>query len=470
MRIINKREVPVQVFNWEKFGNGIHSGAVALHELIQNGYAAGLEAGRTRVDVDIEEENGVKYLVVKNWGKPAVIERVLDYGNSSHDTAMNQHGTGFKTAMSFFNPGNDDWEFMTHDGDFVQRAHAPYSDRMAIDILEAWPFEGKDSNFASRSRVRIDSDALISDITASELGFRYALAIRDGLELNFNGKPVDPVFPCGMVMNAEPQVVTICGNQARITHTIYKLGDGNVNDPHFDMSQDTQGVYLYVNNCFAKYCGVEIFKKKADGTGTATLKKHNSMNGLIAIVNIDTPANHEADIPFDNSKSEITWDKTKAGVEYLAAINKHVGTPFRVAKANAEELGKRARFRNFIKKFLPKRGFYKEEVMLGSELRADAIIFADGSGNGTTADMQFCDKIVEFKATAIKSPHVGQAVNYWVYMNRTYTDVNGNPVNPRILLVGSGITDEAKAQAAHYEKLLKVEIEFEDWSNFRFDK
>ena len=117
-QVISKKNIKVKTYNWVTFGNNVSESIIALCELVHNGYAAGFGTTNMRVDVSIVEEFGEKYLYVKNWGKPANIERVLDYGASSHATALNQFGTGFKTAMSYFNPANDGWEFYTHDGDF----------------------------------------------------------------------------------------------------------------------------------------------------------------------------------------------------------------------------------------------------------------------------------------------------------------------------------------------------------------
>ena len=458
MKVMDKRNLEVVTHSWPAFGSSIPNAGTAAHEPIQNGYAAGLRTGNTYVDVRIAKEDNKTYLYIKNAGDPADMQKVLNYGHSTQETAMNQYGTGFKTAMSYFNPSNDGWEFWTREGKNSLRAKAPYSENMQIDVIKGWPFE---KEFVSCIKVRVENEECLEDFDMGELGFRYAFAIEKGFKLFFNGERVHPVKACGRA-TSNSKVITVCGNEAKISWTTYELGEDSIGDRFYAMGLNTQGVYLFANNCFSKYLGLNEVIKTSDKTegkrGRPTmLQKHPSMNGCIAVVNIETPVNHSADIPFDITKSTVIWNKNEAGKTYRNAINDAVGQFFRDARKKDSESGKREAVEPFIRQLTGcHSGIYKKEAFLGTGLRADAIISMGTLPNGKI-DLSKTEVIIEYKNKVVKANNIGQLVDYYMYVSEEFK------ISPQMFFIADSIEDEAIAQIKRYERRLGCVINFISW-------
>ena len=459
MKVMDKREMEVLTYSWMAFGNNIPDAGTAANEPIQNGYAAGLRSSKTHVDVKLVKEIDGTYLYVKNAGDPADVQKVLNYGHSTHDTAMNQFGTGFKTAMSYFNPSNDAWEFWTREGKNSLRAAAPYSDVMNIDVVKGWPFG---EEFVSCVKVRVENEDYLEGFDIEELGFRYAPAIMNGLKLFFNGERVHPIKPCGKASSGS-KVINVCGNEAKINYTTYELGEDTVGDRYYAMGLNTQGVYLFTNHTFSKYLGLnEVIKKSGENAKKkkgrpAMLQKHPSMNGCIAIVDIETPINHSADIPFDNTKCNVKWGSTEAGKAYRDAINDCVGEFFRTARSKDSEKGKRRKVEDFLCGFVGcDKGYYQEEVALGKKLRADAIISSGLMSNGKI-DLSKTEAIIEYKNKEVKANNIGQLVDYYIYVRDVYN------ISPKMIFIADSIDDEALEQIARYKRCVGFDIQFVSW-------
>jgi hypothetical protein len=439
MKAIFKEKLPVKTYSWKAYGNNVPEAVIALNELVQNAIAAGLRTGNSCVSIEIKKELDGTYIYVMNTGDPAEIKKVLDYGQSTQETALNQFGTGFKTAMSYFNPSNDAWEFWTRHGEHSLMAKAPYSDFMCIETFEQWPWGDK---FVSCARVRVENESRLEGIDIDALGFRYALAIEKGAKILFNGEKVYPIMPCGMTDGVNTEIIDFGNGMAKISYATYKVGLGAAGSRFYSNSQADQGVHLFVNGCFVKNLGTrEVLKKYGDDKKIIgrppMLKEHPSMNGIIAVVNIETPHNHCGDIPFDNTKCNIKWDDTEAGKTYKAVINKCVGGDFRKAKGKGTERNIRDMIRDTIVSLLAIHDDnYKEEVALGNELRADAVICSEMLADGTP-DLAKAIAIVEYKSQKISSKHIGQLVNYYSYI----CGVHG--ARPICYIAGKSITKDA---------------------------
>lgn len=453
-KITNKKTVNVQTYSWERYGNIITDGIVALCEFTHNAYAAAMSQPMMRVSVDIEREPNGVYLYVKNSGNPADIEKVLHYGRKNHGTPLNQFGTGFKTAASFFNPGNDGWEFFTNDNGTYLHVGAPYSNSMEIDEIDEWPFEYW---VASCVRVRVDDESRLSGITAEELGYRYSKAIKDdGLVMTFNGQKVKAIEPKGGA-TSDSAIIDICGESVKFDYTLYTLGEDAANEKYYPMSIDGQGVYVFVNHCLAAKLGTKIIR--ASGKGNSFLKAHPSMNGLIAVVDIETPSNHNADVPFVNCKDNINW-QSNLGKAYRTAIDSLVGDHFRTAHDNALEVQRRSILNGFCQKLFDGVCEFQTECKLSSELRADAVIARERDSRGRIK-LDTIEKIVEYKKKKVTAEDVGQVLAYWAHLKVNYQK------NAGILLVGSELTKSAQESIDLFGKVHGIQIEFFDWSSMQ---
>ena len=432
-KIRETRNVDVKTFDWEGFANNIPNGIIAAHELIQNGIAAGGE--NPEVHVIIKKEKEHTYLYVKNVGRFANIQEVLNYGHSSHETAMNQYGTGFKSAMSYFNPSDYEWEFFTHEGDYVEHVKGPFGSCMQIECLDTWPFEKR---FASVARVRVESPEIrLAGINEKELGYRYMPLIERGnLKLYFNKKLVRSVLPFGASKSGSIEK-NFNGSKVVINYANILMGDDSKNSDYFRCSLEGQGVYLYVNGCFVKHFFTkDVIYKNPDGR-KYKLGIHPIMNACTSIVNIHTPSDHSADIPFNSAKNDIMWEKP-LGEDYRGAIDDCAGNFFREAKARGTERFVRERVLSG-ENIGNIDAIRFEEVRLGKDLRADAVYVEKTLPNGKP-DLSSVVQIVEYKNCfkKVTEKHVYQLLAYGNYIRRKY----GINVK-RMMLVGEKITDDA---------------------------
>lgn len=447
-KVVSTNTVTVQTHSWKAFGNQIVCKFAALNEIIQNAIAAiirytimmGITDSRyfadNHVDVSIKHLKHGTYLYVQNNGIVADLRKVLDYGRLNRDTALNQHGTGFKTAASFFNPTNDSWAFYTRDAEHVYRVCAPYSTEMIIEEIEEWPF----SDWAvSCVEIKVDDDITMNDITAKELGFRYAFAIKNGVNLTFNDKIVRPVMPNGIDMKDHSFVAEFNGENVKFECKSYIVTDTEAS--YYAKSEIDQGLYIFVNDCFVENSGVSLIRKR-DGEGNvlrsnSTIKRHPSMNGMIATINILLPDNHNVNIPFANTKNAINWSRAK---DIAYAIDDNVGYPFAKAYRMHYENERRKPVDYTCKKLAHKDLFlYEMEVEVGYGLKADAVMYKKQNADGSV-DKNSIHTILEFKSSKINGSDVGQAMNYLFALNTCYPAT----FERRVMMVGPSLTEDAK--------------------------
>lgn len=469
--IITTSPINVQIQKFDRIGNNIPDGMNGAMELIMNGYSAGLvnrdQYGNINepmhVDVSIVSRRGVKYLYVKNSGITANLKKVLDYGEDNHDTQLNQFGTGFKSAASYFNPTNDGWAFYTTNGTQHFKVQAPYQTEMEILEISEWPFE---EWVVSCVEIRVDDESRLEGLTKENCGYYFAPAIiNDGFHLTFNGRPVRAIMPKGHINNSVDAEEMVFGQMIRIQSSTHVVGRESDGAQFFPLGYEGQGVYLYINGCFASYLSVRCIRKKqcADANKGGYLQPHPSMNALIAVVNIETPADHSLDVPFNNNKTTIKW-QDKIGKAYREIIDQRVGDFFRTAYASHLEREQRKLIDTVCKKF--GAGFMEYECeFCCTKSRTKEAKFADAA-IGTAKDERghlvpsTVKTIVEFKPGKFRSNHVDEAIGYHALCYRNHN------INPDVILVGWGFEDEALGQIQYYSERLGIRIDTLDMTEF----
>ncbi len=444
INVVSQKVIPVKTHSWITFGNQIVCKMAALNELIQNAIAAILkytilyhtDAGMryfddNRIDVSIKEKKSGTYLYVQNNGIVADISKVLNYGQLNRDTALNQHGTGFKTAASFFNPTNDGWAFYTRDAEHIYRVAAPYSTEMTIEEITEWPF----ADWATSCvEICVDSSIDMDGITTKELGFRYAYAIENGINLTLNNKIVRPVTPNSIFTEEGSFKEIINGETVMFSYRNCIVTDENAE--YYAKTEKDQGIYVFVNDCFVQNTGVSLIHKRKQGGGTLT--PHNSMNGMICTINITLPHNHNVNIPFANTKNAINWEKA---TEIATIIDNRVGNPFYEAYKQHLEAVKRGVIDQVCKTFQHKELYwYQKEVKVGNGVKADAVLYKERNADGSI-NMNSIHTLIEFKPGKINGKDVGQAFNYLCNLDDCYPA----PFGRRIMMIGRELTNDAKS-------------------------
>lgn len=474
----NTTAIDVETFSVPAFGNNVVEGMVALAEVIHNAYAAiitgttmGLEC-IARIDISIKNVKDGKKLVVLNDGVHCDFQRLLNYGlhgvKGERSTVWNQYNTGFKTFIGFFNPSNDAWAFWTRIDGKVYRVCAPYSTRMTVEEMSEWPFAPW---AVSAIEVLVKEEDKLDGITPENIGFYYSYAIQqDSLTIMFNGKKVKSVIPYGVIVsvpdkandnemktfygNGIPRIIN--GETVLFDYAVYELNENSPAPYSFNM--EGTGVYLNVNNCFVRKLPVNSVIRK-EGKQQGYLANHPSMNGLVAVINVHTPANHKADLPFVNAKDSINWKK-KNGSAYLNAINELVGESFRY-RVNQH---KHQRIANLINGFCEKMfgmldswAFSYEKAISNEGLRADALIgtkFCDDEKKLIAPNDVHC--IVEYKSGAVNMAAVMQAYGYYITLQEKSTE----PHPIAILLLGTSLTKDAEVAMERLTRLEGVKIDF----------
>ena len=457
--VVSTMTVPVTTHNWFNYGNQIICKFAALNEFIQNAISAIIQYTtgvaekyfeENRIDVTIKKRKNGTYLYVQNNGITADIQKVLNYGQLNRDTALNQHGTGFKTAASFFNPTNDGWAFYTRNDEHIYRVMAPYSTEMTIEEISEWPF----ADWAVTCiEIKVDNSINMDDITSKELGFRYAYAIANGINLTLNNKCVRPVNPKSYDMKTGSFEEIINGEVVKFDYETHFVNDEKA--AYYAKTEKDQGIYINVNDCFVQNTGVSlIHKRSADGKRKlqSTLTSHNSMNGMICTVNITMPHNHKVNMPFANTKNAINWEKAE---EIANIIDDKIGSPFRDKYMEHIEAQKRKGIDSVCEMFQHKElYYYAKEVPVGNKVKADAVFYKNQNKDGSI-DMNSIHTIVEFKPRNMTGAYVMQALNYLFNLDACHPA----PFSRRIMLIGTKLTDDAKVAMKRIRDM-GIEIEF----------
>lgn len=454
--VVSTKTIPVTTHSWFAYGNQIVCKFAALNEIIQNAISAIIQYSdgvtekyfeENRIDVTIKKKG--TYLLVQNNGITANIQKVLNYGQLNRDTALNQHGTGFKTAASFFNPTNDGWAFYTRDAEHIYRVKAPYSTEMTIEEISEWPF----ADWAVTCvEIKVDESINMDDITSKELGFRYAYAIKNGINLTLNNKSVRPTTPKSYDMKAGSFEETINGEVVKFDYESHFVNDEKAE--YYAKTEKDQGIYVNVNDCFVQNTGVSLIHKRGtDGKKLkSTLTSHNSMNGMVCTVNITMPNNHKVNMPFANTKNAINWEKAE---EIASIIDDKIGNPFRDRYMEHIEAEKRKGIDSVCKMFQHKDlYYYATEVVVGNKIKADAVLYKAQNEDGSI-NMNSIHTIIEFKPRKLTGTHVGQALNYLFNLDACYPA----PFARRIILIGTELTDDAKPMIERVRGM-GIEIEF----------
>lgn len=461
------RSIKVKTHKWARFGNNIPNPMNALLELIMNAFAACQEAhklgrltiDKLRVDVELVECGDGAELRVLGAGIPIDWQKFLNYGDENHGTKLNQWGTGFKSAGGYFDPTNLQWAAYSKDGAKYEMVKAPYDSDMQVYGIDAWPFE---EWVNSAIVIRITEPEKLEGLNALNCGFQCAFAIEQNhLMLNFNGVPVNPIFPMG-TYEIKEMFANIGGEQMTWQYIQLKYPEDAEGNAFYYPGLHTQGVYVNVNGFFVTRVGVTVIKKssiakKADDS-TKYMQDHPSLNHHLVVLNINTPDNRAFDVPFNNNKTTIKW-QSKIGKAYRDAIDEQFGDFFRKQYENFLERMKRQFLDKFCGVAYKHMGYYETEYQIvpkKKSLRCDAVVGTQKNGDHVVPESVI--KVYEFKVGMTNVDHIYDAIKYYDAFARKYN------VHPHIIFVGNALEDEAREVVEQY-RARGMDIDCVDWEN-----
>ena len=430
---VGRNTQPIKTWSWRSYGNHIKSFIVAVAELIANGIDAIICGdGCGKVEVVIAEENGRRFLYVKNGGKncqPIVsLPESMNYGydDENERTACvnkkgnsNEYNTGMKTAFSFCFPHNNgSFAVYTRRGENEYAViRSPYSLEMTEIVYHGqWPFE----DWCTTVVITEISDEIITDNIEQELGVYFSMLElmrlancgkenpSPEIELWFNGKKVKPVIPLNV--NEEGEIASVQSvsetwdigenGQSDVTKFEFTLPQGDdIDYGFFYPSRAHQGWYLFYNFRLVAVMHMDGILKKSAKACLPTefglengkwLSTHDVMNYMISFVHVQ-PRNSEARLPITNSKNGVKWN-TKVGQTYRKKINEFIGERFRVKKSRHLETQVKRLMESLIAKlYRGQKIIYVPECWTGDDkdLRVDgALIRLDGP-NGALPEALF---------------------------------------------------------------------------------
>ena len=405
----------VKTWNWQTYGNFITEVIIALAELISNAIDAALFLpGHKRVDINIENHDGIRWLVIKNSGVPINnLLEALNFGYTHpNDRAKtknkkgknNQYHTGLKSALSYFWPfDNGLFYIFTRREDGWDYISGPYDEDKKVFKTK---MKKEESWVSTIVEVAVRDDIDFTGIE-SKIGQYFAMVyLMDmisqtsdnpiDIEINFNGKRVTPIVPKNVAINnvrsGEYNISGVQGisknvivNGKNVVITKFEFTLPEKTNEYYYPSKMRQGWYLFYNMRLIKHMGLYGILKSnhsdknivdfEDDDNSKYLKPHDSMNRLITFINIDVDS-PEAGLSLNNHKTNCDFRK-KNDKQLLKIINEFAGDRFRSKKDEDTEQRWREFFDVILKVFMKDSPFlYLRECYTSEDkdLIADAAI------------------------------------------------------------------------------------------------
>lgn len=436
-KLINTTTRPTQTYSFSTYGNNIPNVRAAINEFVWNALGYGKR-------IAISTKGG--RLIVENDGKFANPNHIYQYGISSSKSEYSYYGSGSTQATAFINPANDDFRFLAKQSDGVIKALvAPFCPDMLIgDYSGPWPYHKWS---VSAFDVK-DQNGVLSEYTELDAGIDFGLAIVAGYEITLNGKKVKPVLPTDNTLRAQQGSIDIhdpkSDAEAILEYTQITLNDVFCGTEVFPKNLDSEGLYLYFNNCFIGHYGVSRFMKT---TGTGYLKDHQCMNKYRTMVNIKTEGlDNPLKVPFTNMKTEIKWN-TSIGKFLREEIDAAFGGIYREKSDAHLEKVKRVAIDQVLKAVVNGTASvsYEIEATVAPGAIADAIVYR-GKGEYSlervlSGEIEI-EEVIEFKPSNVLWGACTQGLGYAMFaygsnkQGAAKLNSNATPCKPSVVVIG----------------------------------
>lgn len=155
------------------------------------------------VDVSFEEHNGIRYIVIKNTGRPVKdFKQMLDLGyeggmaKPEHET-NHLRGVGFKYAVGYFSSYKTDFVIETRRKDGWHIAEGPYTQKIKVTKTDEKDFIYGD-RFVTRIAIRVERNISVEEmLDAKEFlrrKFSVVLMKDKALKIFFDGEELSYVI------------------------------------------------------------------------------------------------------------------------------------------------------------------------------------------------------------------------------------------------------------------------------------
>lgn len=476
--------------------------AYAWCEIFDNAIAAQKDTKNCAILFEITEHGDEMTVSIKNNGKGVSKKKAKDMMNigpkyEKSKTEKNENSVGMKSYIVSNNPSDDRWCIKSRCGEEIFKIVPPLMDWTFEKNFKEWD-EGE-YNFVVTTAVEGEkAKAFYRNITAEYISYEFAGMDHAGWRLvkNINGEKTDEFIPAVNIgLNPYIKHTTtdketfetptgkfhircdhfeVGANKPKVNgrgptkkQTFKTLNVLEKNVPLFSIkniekctytelagrsgnlakNQNTQGIYLFVNGRFNGYYRFDAFTKYC---------KHNSLNGCISFVYIETEGTR---FPADAHKRGFSTDNPDSEL-YVEAIAKHNEEWLCECKNRKTEKNLRVIFDFFALYFakgLTHQGFnvrYDKERIINN--RTNLIIDAGMLIN----EQIYC--ITEFKANVVTVNDAMQVIDYHRSVVQDAFgfafDFTKHPENTRIfpniqvVCPGAEMNNNAKEAFSRYQK------------------
>lgn len=455
--------------SWEMYSaylNGKDGFYTALGEFLSNAIDAVANSKVKVIDIRVNSRS----VSISDTGCGMTEDELcqaLQYGESTQSGANNEYGTGIKTGFSFFDPVNGAFSIETTTPSGSYKVEGPYDETMETVDIASWKYGDVSTVMSSALTCKgsIPSNKEIYNwLTIAAKG-----AIRSGIEVNFNGSIVVPVEPSTDVDEILNKSFPVFGRKKEIDVEHYRLDKNSFWTP----KAETQGIYLYVNNRFVGYQGLDLVPNGRNGFTHKGI--HNEYNSLVSFVYLTTPntaIDKKTRLPINSCKTSIDWD-SPIGSQYRKGIGLVAGEPYKKEAAKYRLAANAAKASRLA--VLPAGAAFTKNCWIDDRktLKVPAIIFETANMQDATLisklakednnelDADVCDNncvdtFVFFAATT-SSPVNYKDVSEAMVCIAAFNEAYGYIPN-KTLIYGNGITDDAKSLVTLTGGFFNIEV------------
>lgn len=341
--------MPVSNDIWREIGGNYETAEQSINELVDNSISniLGKNSETRKIEITLEETNDINqaiYIAIEDSGMGIENpEQAFTLGAIGSDSVFNEHGFGWKQALSAANPENDAWEMYLRipslsDENKVMQIKAPYViGRQKYELVNSRKYPGHswgrtyirvkcnfmlfqnliDAEAAARSDMRFDFDS-VADRIYEDLGFTYSEVLEtckiqliltlkhyNGTKEHHEVTPLKPIFKSSVLKFTNEELHFECTQGAMEALPARIPFNNKSSNRYYKQNITSSGVEIRINGRVVEH---NLFEE-IYGT-----KNHPAFNDWLIQINI--VSNNREDLP----ATRTTKNGFRVGDEQLSKI------------------------------------------------------------------------------------------------------------------------------------------------------
>lgn len=341
--------MPVSNDIWKQIGGNYETAEQSINELVDNSISniLGKNSQNRKIEITLEETNDIDqsiYITIEDSGMGIENpDKTFTLGAIGTDSVFNEHGFGWKQALSAANPENDAWEMFFRNvptlfENQVMYIKAPYvigKQKYELLSLKKYPGHSWENTFIKvrcnfllfrnlidaeasvRNDIKFDFDT-VADRIYEDLGFTYSEVLEtykikliltlkhsNGTEEHHEVFPLKPMYKGSVLKFSNEELHFECTQGAMEALPPRKAFNNKSSDRYYKQNITSSGVEVRINGRVVEH---NLFEE-IYGT-----KNHPTFNDWLIQVNI--VSNNRADLPC----TKTTKNGFRVGDEQLSKI------------------------------------------------------------------------------------------------------------------------------------------------------